>query len=123
MSTLLTDKASIDEFVHKTDGFHDAVVSEMVMKSNRHVSRDGWLYDDLAPFNMTLVVQSQFEESHIIILHISNVTEFRFDPRFDLEFEGEAEENGIVIYLSSKANATRSVIRAAEAAYEIKSQE
>jgi hypothetical protein len=116
-SMRITNEEELRKFVHDVDGFHDALLHELVMLHPGYVSQDRTMFGDSELPNVKMIFQSQFPDIFAVQLNLVRVSKFRFDPSYEFQLECELEDGAIIIYPSGKRLSTFSEIRAAEAEY------
>ena len=107
------------KFIETVDGFHDALLHEVVLLHPGYVNQNGLMFGDVELPNARLIFQSQFADVAAIQLDLKRVSSFRYDSTLRFRLEGEVKPGEVILYLSGKRNSAFSEIRATEAEYRL----
>jgi hypothetical protein len=116
----IIDDQSLGEFIHRVRGLHDALLHEAVLLHPGYVhqqTQEMWGDADLP--DARLIFQSQLDEVRGVRVDLKRVSRFEFDPRRELQLEGEIQKGEVVLYLTGKVSSDFCEIRAAEIEYQI----
>lgn len=115
----IENQAMLDEFIHRADGLHDALVHEAILLHPGYVDERGWMYGDVGLPNARVIIQSQSADVIGIELNLYGVSTFNLCFDMDMRLEGEVVKDGVVLYPNGRSNACSSQIRAVEISYQI----
>ena len=118
-SVLISDSGALSRFIHSVDHLHDALLHEAVIVHPGHVDRAGRMWQDSDLPEARLIFQSQSPDFSGVLLVLHQISTFKYDPRLEFRLEAELDPGEVAFYLSGKANAPRSEMRAARASYKI----
>lgn len=112
--------ADVLKFVETVDGFHDALLHEVVLLHPGYVNENRLMFGDAELPNGRLIFQSQFADVAAVQLDLKRVSRFHFDwMHGSFRVEGEVKRGEVVLYLLGRRNSVLSEIRASEAEYQL----
>ena len=117
--TIVDDQDSLLQFIYKVDGFHDAILHEMLFIHKGYVENDGKLFGDCELPDAKLLFQSQMNDIPAIMVLLKDIKKFRYNPSFDFKLEGEYSSDGIYLYPCGRSHQAESLIIAKEIEYDI----
>jgi len=109
---------SLREFIDRVHGFHDALLHEAILLHPGYVDDEQQMWGDADLPNARLIFQSQLDDVLALQVELKRVSRFEFNPRRELELEGEITRKGeVALYLTGREGSDVCQIRAAEVEY------
>lgn len=102
-SAKVNSEKSLTEFIDRVRGLHDALLHEAVLLHPGYVDKvtqEMWGDADLP--RARLIFQSQLDGVLALQVDLHGVSRFEFDPRRELELEGEIRKGEVVLYLTGR---------------------
>lgn len=117
------NEASLREFIARVRGLHDAMLHEAVLLSPGYVDEGQQMWGDTDLPDARLIFQSQLDDVLAIRVDLKGVSRFEFNPRRELELEGEMKKGEVVFYLTGTDGSDVCEIRAFKAEYQMLGRE
>lgn len=113
----IDNEALLREFIVRVRGLHDALLHEAVLLHPGYVDEAQQMWGDADLPNARLIFQSQVDDVIALQVDLTGVSRFEFNPRRELELEGEMKKGEIVFYLTGSEGSDSCEIRALKAEY------
>jgi hypothetical protein len=115
---------SLREFVGKVRGLHDALLHEAVLLHSGYVDKaTQQMWGDTNLPDARLIFQSQLDDVLALQVDLRRISLFEFNPRRELELEGEIRKGEVILYLTGKEGSDFCEIRAAAMEYQMLGRE
>jgi hypothetical protein len=123
-SVKVSNEKSLGEFIDRVRGLHDALLHEAVLLHPGYVDKvTQEMWDDAVLPSARLIFQSQLNDVLAVQVDLRKVSRFEFNPRRELELEGEIRNGEVILYLTAREESDFCEIRAAEMEYRILGRE
>lgn len=116
---IINDQQTLESFLTRVYGFHDALIREVSVISRGYVDHEGFMWGDVEPSDARIIIHSQFERCRVFELVLNGIRELRLKSSLELRAEGKANVDGVVIYPSGLECKIESIMSANVVAYRI----
>jgi len=120
----INSDTSLWEFINRVRGLHDALLHEAILLHPGYVDEAQLMWGDSDLPDARLIFQSQIEDVLALQVDLKRVSRFGFNPRRELELEGEMTRNGeVALFLTGRDGSDFCEIRAAQVEYRMLGRE
>lgn len=88
----------LEALLVKTQGFHDALIKEIVIFSEAYVQEDRSAYENSFVYNGSIVIQSQWREYPVVEIVLFEIESFCFKLPYWMRSDAEYKDEKIFFY-------------------------